>query len=472
MNKLYIFLIGLIVLASCSDELEQLPSDSLPGEEAITSIEDLDAAVNGVYRTFIDQFSYPGDYGIYADGRGGDAQIIDNSVNHFQPVYRFQLNPNSGHASGFYEIFGYATARINNVLLFVDNIEYDDAEKDAYDDYLGQLYAIRALAHFDMARIYAQLPAVAPDLNAESSGIVLNDEAYPVESEFERSTLKETYDFIVDDFERALDLLSKEKVDESGAINYWAAKGLLARVYLYLEDYDNALMHAHDVIAESGYSLYTVDNYLDVWKQKGTDESLFEILITPTMSAQRNSIGYYSDPEGYPEFAASDEFADWLLAQTDDIRSQSIREKEGEDGANKGYYTMKYEGQEGVGDPLYVNNPKIIRLSEVYLIASEAKLLGGQYADSYDAVDYYNDLRSKRIENYDDASEVTIDDILEERRREFFGENHRMFDLVRHQRNIDHPSLGEIEYDDYKIISAIPERERDISPDLEQNPGY
>ncbi|MDG5798940.1 RagB/SusD family nutrient uptake outer membrane protein [Marinilabiliaceae bacterium ANBcel2] len=470
MNRILIILTVVFAFSACSDQLEQFPSSSLPLEEAVTTVPDLNNAVNGVYRTFIDQYSYPGDFGIYADGRGGDGQIID-AVNHFQPVARYQMHPNSGSAAGFYEIFAYAIARANDLLAHVDNIEVGEDEEEAFNDLIGQLYAVRAMAHFDMARIYAQLPGVASDLDAANSGIVIADERVEVDAQFRRSTLRETYDFIIEDFQKSLDYLSKEEADGSGKINYWAAKALLSRVFLYYEDYDNALTNAHDVIVDSPYSLFEIDEFISSWKQQGTSESLFEVLITSTMSAQRNSIGYYTNPDGYAEFAASDDFRDWLVAQSDDIRSQSIAFKSDE-GSNEAYYTIKYEGREGVADPLYINNPKIIRLAEVYLIAAEAALLGGVSGEAYDAVDYYNELRANRIDEYAEVSDIDIDDILDERRRELFGENHRMFDLVRHQRSIIHPDIGEIPYDDHRIISAIPQRERDISPDLAQNPGY
>lgn len=475
MKRVFIFFISLTLLSGCSDELDQFPSESLPGNEAITTVNDLRLAVNGVYRTLVSRYSYAGDYGIFADGRGGDGKIIDNGVNHFHPVYNFQLNANSEHSAGFYQIFYYAAARINNILLFTESIGDKEELSETYDDYLGQLYALRGLVHFELARLYAQLPSVAANMDAENSGIVLNDQSYPVSEKFKKSTLKDTYDFIISDLESSLDLLSKEKPDGSGAINYWAAKALLSRVYLYLQNYDKALEHAHDVVVgvnATDYSLYGRDEFLSVWKRTGTSESLFELLISETMSAQRNSLGYYTDPEGYAEFAASDDFKEWLFEQTDDIRLSSVVYKEGANGRNAGYYTMKYQGQEGVGTPLYVNNFKVIRLSEVYLIAAEAKLLGGTYSGSNDAVWYYNELRKNRIDSYADVTSITIEDVLDERRREFFGENHRMFDLVRHKRNIVHPILGTIAYNDYRILVAIPQRERDISPDLEQNPEW
>ena len=105
-----------------------------------------------------------------------------------------------------------------------------------------------------------------------------------------------------------MELLSKEKKEASGKINYWAAEALLSRAYLYMNDNDNALKHAANVIANSPYKLYSINDYLTVWKKTGTSESLFEVLTTDKSSAQRNSLGYYTNPDGYPECAASENF--------------------------------------------------------------------------------------------------------------------------------------------------------------------
>ena len=253
---------------------------------------------------------------------------------------------------------------------------------------------------------------------------------FPFDAKFKRSTLKQTYDFIVADLKKSMELLSKKEKEASGKINYWAAEALLSRVYLYMNDNDNALKHATNVIANSPYKLYSMNEYLTVWKKTGTSESLFEVLTTDKSNAQRNSLGYYTNPDGYPECAASEDFKTWLTSQTTDIRSQSIREKSADKGKHKGLYTIKYEGQEGASSPLYVNNFKVIRLSEVYLIAAEAKLKGGNAPDAKEAVWYYNELRKNRISDYVDAASVTLEEILDERRRELFCENHRMYDMV------------------------------------------
>ena len=468
-----LFLLLAILFVGCENDFDQRPSASLPSTDATPNLATFNTAINGVYSTLISRWSFLGDHGLYADAKGGELKLIDAAANHFQPVVIYQTDKNSGMAIGSYQSFSYFTARINSVMESAVNVQDKDNNIAQYNDNLGQLYALRALAHFEMARLFAQIPVAAKDVNAANSGIVLNDKLYEYNTKFTRSTLKQTYDFIIADFVKSLELLSKSKKEASGKINYWAAEALLSRVYLYLGDYNNALKYAVDVIENSPYELYARDKYLSVWKLTGTDESLFEILTTDNVNAQRNSLGYYTNPDGYPEAGASDAFMAFLEDKTGDIRVQTVKEKARSDGSRKGYYTTKYEGQEGSSTPLYTNNLKVIRLSEMYLIAAEAQLAGGTATGAKGALWYYNELRSNRIADYEDAATVTIDNILDERRIEFFCENHRMFDMVRHKRDIFSQQLNAtLKYDDTRLLTAIPEREINISPQLVQNPGY
>lgn len=470
MKKALLFLI-ITMMVSCTDQFEKMPSDQLPSTSAITTVKDLGLAVNGVYVLFINRASYAGDFGLYADGKGGDTKFM-STFNHFSPITRYQHDATSEVPARSYQIIYTSLARINNILSVTDAITVGSGEEESFNDLVGQLYALRALCHFDAARLFAQLPGAAADMNAPNSGIVLATEYYQPDATFTRSTLSQTYDQILTDLETSLSLLSKSK--NYGKFNYWAAKAIESRAHLYLENYDEALEAAIEVINnDAGYRLYERNEYLGAWSKTATSESLFEIITTDNVNAARNSLGYYTIPAGYCEVAATDEFAAWIRSDPNDIRSEIITQMS-DDGDYLAWYPVKYLGQEGATAPSYVNNPKIIRLSEIYLIAAEARLKGGNTPGSLEAADFYNILRSKRISGNTNASSVTIDDILQERRRELFCENHRFFDLVRNRIAVNAPivQLTPIPYNDPRMIIAIPKRELDISPDLKQNPGY
>ncbi len=476
-NIFYSIILGLaLAVTGCEDFLEESPSGSLPSEEAITSVTDLNNAVNGIYTGMIDfdlglgdftePFSYyGGDFIAYAGLKGGDLNYT-SSNNQISPMARFEHSAESNFAEQFWQMPYTLAGRVNDILSVIDDIEVNSDETERFNDLKGQLYALRALLHFDVARMFAKLPSIT-DVNEPNTGIPLSKEKFPVDYEPVRTTLKETYDFIKSDLNTSLELLSQEQ--NLGRINYWAALGLLARVHLYLEENNEALAAAQEIISISPYSLYTMEEYLTVWDKEGTSESMFEILTNSSYNSQRNSIGYYTHSEGYGEAAMSEQGYHVMTENPDDVRGQLI-EWEDAEADMVGFYIQKYPGRDG---DLYVNNPKVIRLSEVYLIAAEAKVKGGTASGSQSAADYINQLRQHRIAGYSNVASVTLDDVLTERRKELVAEGHRNWDAWRNGRSIFSPRLNrEIDGHFERAILPIPKRERDISPALAQNPGY
>ncbi len=471
MKKISIFLIALsMTFASCENFLDESPSSQLPTETAITSVQDLSNAINGVYYTLVnEQYGLAGDMFIYADLKGTDTKYISKG-GHCSYLSDYQHSANDGHPDGFwYDIYA-SLGRANYALAGASGMTVTTADKAVYDDYMAELHAIRGWMHFQGAILFCQIPTVSGvDMNAANSGLPISDRVFPVAYQPTRTTLAETYAFITSELETALLTLSKDA--KPGRINYWAAKAILSRVYLYMGNNNKALEYAADVITNSGKSLYSRAEYQTVWSATFTKESLFELGVTDLTNAQRNSFGYYCDPSGYAECAATDDFFAYATANVADIRSTMISEKIAGT-KNKGYYTNKYPGQASSTTPTYTNSPKIIRMSEVYLIAAEAAVKGGTAAGAQSASFYINALRTNRITGYVDVATVTLDDIMDERRLELAFEGHRFFDLVRNNYPFTNPVVGAVLPTDYRMILAIPQRERDISSGLAQNPKY
>ena len=343
-------------------------------------------------------------------------------------------------------------------------------QTETVDKLRGQLYAWRALLHFDLARLFAHIPTTVDDVNAANSGIVLADKVVAPDFKGDRATLAQTYKQITDDFTQAMNLLeaSKDEKKQTGYFNYYAALALRARANLYAGKYAEALADAKEVIKDGGYSLYTPANYEKVWEQEGTSESIFELLITANYNPQRNSIGYFTDASGYPEAALADngKVLTYLKATPADVRSKLIKEQSVSGVADTHFFPAKYPGRDG----LYVNNPKIIRLSEVYLIAAEAELKGNN--DGGKAAAYINDIEKNRVVGYTDVASVTIDDVIAEYEKEFFAENQIAFAYWRNKKSITNQVNKVINYNDDRTILPIPQREIDYYPALVQNAGY
>jgi hypothetical protein len=473
----YLILAGLLAMASCEDFLTQTPSYALPAEEAIVTIDDLQNAVNGAYSRLNAFDYYSGDFfplgDLRADIMRANPQLDANQIS---PVSKYQYDKNSSYAVNFWRAPYVTIGRINDVLNVADGIVPASGEEERYNDLIGQLYALRALCHFDLVRMFAQLPTALHDditMDTPDSGIPIADRVFPVEYKPVRNTLAEVYNFIIEDFDRAIERLNPQpSITESyGYINIWAAKALKARVQLYLGNYAQALILAEDVIQHagpSGYRLAEITEYYNMWGDIMQPEYLFEVVTTLLYNAQRNSLGYYADPDGYGEFTVTNDFAGWLLSFSTDIRSLMVSIKENSQGYGRGYYCNKYPGREG---SLYVNNAKVIRMSEVYLIAAEAAL---KTSDQTKADQYLNELRQKRLVVQNDLTNVTLNNILDERKKELFAEGQRSWDVWRNKGSLVNTnfSFDPVAYDNYHTLLAIPQRETDISPGLVQNPGW
>lgn len=471
-----------VALTSC-DLLDKEPSDSWDSGSAIQTVDDLKYAINGVYETQtgnVSQFgNYTGDFGLFADLKGSDYKCVGNN-NQATEISRYQATATGNQPEAIYQLFYKSIARVNKIM---EQTQASGLQGEQVDACMGELYALRALFHFDLARVYAQLPTVVDDVNS-AMGIVLATKTLDYTFVPERATLAQTYQAILDDVNKAVELMgtvesTKSKAD--GHMNYWAALALRARVNLYLDDVNvggttehnkQALKDAEEIISSNVYKLYTLADYTSVWAKEFTDESIFEFQTTAQYNPQRNSLGYYTDPTGYAEAGMSDSFVKDFVenpAYAKDVRvSAGMIAKESDEGYNEAYYTQKYPGRDG---QIYVNNAKVFRLSEMYLIAAEANWKMNQ--DGVKAAEYINDLRKQRIEGYEDVSSVTLDDILTERRLELNGEGHMAWDMWRNGKSVINPVANEVKPGANNAVFPIPQANINVSHGaLKQNPGF
>src|SRR5699024_4507815 len=130
------------------------------------------------------------------------------------------------------------------------------------------------------------------------------------------------------------------------------------------------------------------------------------------------------------QFIASDYYLDRLGQDASDVR-WGVLDYDEISSSHMGA-SYKYSGDidlsgDGKSTATAVNI-KVIRLSEIYLIAAEAAL----HSDKELAATYLNKIRS-RAPNLPAAtqSSIDIDMILDERSKELFTEGHRFFDMLR-----------------------------------------
>ncbi len=149
-----------------------------------------------------------------------------------------------------------------------------------------------------------------------------------------------------------------------------------------------------------------------------------------------------------------------------------------------GYSIRKWRNVSSSGQP--GSNPTwvdvdfpMFRLAEAYLIYSEALLRSG--GDNADALTYFNKLRERAYGNTSgNLGSVTLQDVLDERAREFQWEGKRRTDLIRYNQFTTAaylwPWKGNVPegraVESFRNLYPIPSAEINTNPNLHQNPGY
>lgn len=481
-------LTSMLSFTSCDDFLDMQPTNAGNSAGAVATVADAQVAMNGVMSAMTSSLYYGRNLFMYGDAKGGDLTIYAAGRG-LDALYSFNHTPNSGSYSGFWSRGYYCILQVNTLLANIRKLQEAGTEEN-FDFIKGQALTLRALFYFDLVRLYG-LPY---SYDKSAYGVPNVTEAISVEAQPLRATVEENYRQILQDLAEGATLMSGNKSRQNGYVGYYANIALQARVKLYMEDYAGALAAAKEVIESGVYSLYKPDEWVESWSRQFGPESIFELGITTEESdLGTGSLGFYLMRYGRVKgaqgwFLASDYFLHRLGEDPTDVRWGVMGNDEywvDTDEERKGACYKYMGGLDLPGDGKATNtavNIKIIRLSELYLIAAEAALHNG---DKEAAAGYLNAIRS-RAPQLAPATAATVSDdlILDERSKELFGEGHRFFDLMRMNRSIEYNDDFQsvpvsqrekvIDRTFYKIVLPISQDELNANPALEsqQNKGY
>lgn len=486
-------------LSSCvNDWLDVAPSDGTDADAALTSSSDLAAVRTGMYKALKGNSSLVDYYGqqffVYGDVHAGDDYQYNNLGGSNRASFYYDMNYQT--ASEFtssnvawkspYIVIG----RANRIIAAAEGGALSDAAeaKATIDQYAAEAKVLRALAHFDLVRIYGK--PYTEDQGA-SLGVPLVTEVLESNAKPARSTVAEVYTQVVKDLTEAISSNALATETEPGYVSVWGAKAILSRVYLNMGDYANALSVAEDIIKNSGAALWTRDQYFKAWDASTPNESEFLFRLNVAGSTDNNDlngIGNLQQRDGYKEMVATKKFVDMLTSDPKDVRNDMFLPAKAEKevavyGTNK-VFLNKLRGQGG--NLRNVTIVPIIRLSEVYLTAAECAFRNN---DKTKAVEYLNDLvknRTTTVASLATVDNITLDRILIERRKELIGEGQRYFDALRNNETITrytseadkgwHKTLSKeaqsFNRDYFKAIVAIPQAEINANPNIKQNTGY
>lgn len=485
MKKLYsilaIFCLAVLTLASCQNFLDWPPTDSASAETSITSVSDAEIMLTGVMNKLTSSSYLGRNMFMYADTKGGDLCIV-SAGRGMDAMYKFNQSASGTSYSGFWQQGFNVILQINNIIENVEALEAEGAS--GFDDILGQAYTLRAMVYFDLVRLYGRpynyqktswgVPNITTRIDAGAKEV--------------RVTVEANYQQIVSDLKKGESLISKDV--SNGFINYYGNKALQARVCLYMDNFAGALAAAEEIINSNVYKLYENNEWVSSWSKMFGTESIFELIMDDTTTGLGSSSlgGYYARYKDYGNvlgyFVNSTNFIENILGEDPtDVRWGVYTYDE--TSTTRMGCCYKYLGgvdKPGDGKSQAGNvNVKVIRLSEIFLIAAEAALETGSKSK---AVSYLNKIR-RRSPGLAPATEstISIDMILNERAKELQLEGHRFFDMMRRNKTITFddemdPAASAyqrghtIDRTSYLTVLPIPQREIIINPDLQQNDGY
>ena len=473
-------------LTACEGFLDTVPTNAVVDKNAMVTLADASVACNGLY-TPLKYYTLYGTYIPYMGDLRADNIYPRTSDGTGAVIYTWQYESTQS------SYFGTLWSNYYNVIMrcntFIENIDACEASSTGdiakKNDYTGQAYAVRALCYFDLARLYGQTYTF--DNGASLGAVLVTENLGPNEARLPRSTVAQTYDQILKDLAAAKELLARET--NLGHFNYWAARLLEARVNLYMGRYAEALTAAADVINNSPYRMVGGNDYAAYWGREGDLESVLELLVSVQGDIDSDG-GFYTI---YHNMWFDDSNAGGSLIPTlkwrnlfkdtpDDVRGQMIQYDDPTTGGRKSgeYWLRKFIGNKDQGYTFRRNNPRVMRITEAYLIAAEAALATGNTGE---ASRYLNAVRKRADATAADVT-ATMDLIQTERQKEFIGEGHRFFDVMRtggtitsdendpHEFRSGTAYTHSLKAGDPKAVLPISSDERVSYPELQQNPGY
>lgn len=441
MKKLQLYLLAILfVSVSCSDELNVEPNDAMSEFDFLNNPDNAIQLVNGVYNKLLDwnmssfawigvtsitsddadKGSTPGDTG--TDKHKLDALNFDSNLLSFKDVWDARYD-------GIY--------RANNAIYYLERLTIDQNLKNRL---IGEAKFLRALWYFDLVRCFGGVPLV-------TSKIEITDIETVNAVVYNRKSKAETYAQIEADLLDAIEKLptkSQYAQSDLGRASKGAAQALLAKSYLYQEQWQKAF-DTSDLVLNSGtYGL--MPNYADVWKEIGENgiESIFEVQAT----LSKGIVGYtdVQGPRGTPDLGWGFNTPSASLANAysaGDLRKNAtilfVQSSpfllwdgfEGSPSWNNSRYNYKayqssvvesWNGNKGET----AKNLRILKFSDVVLIRAEAAL---QLGNSAEALVQVNRLRTRA--GLSELTSISLDQLYEERHLEMAMEHDRWFDLVR-----------------------------------------
>lgn len=492
-------LISAVLCTFCATScLDKEPGDAIRTEEAMSSYAEAEQVLVGIYADWKSASLYSGLLTLLPDIQSDLVYAVNGNTNTYVDIWQWDILPTNRYVEAVYAALYGVIGDCNFFLEKLPELRKkikDDRELEILVDFEGEVLVSRALAYSELIKCFCK--AYDPQTAANELGVVLVrkfDGSEPTK----RASLKDSYDFVLADLEKAESLLLEE--DDLGYNGVYftitTAQALHARVALYMQDWDKAVEYSTKVLDKtdkyelsSAKTIYSAANvsYFDylwqydsgfevIWKVGFTDTSFGGRLGSPFLHITTDYTHYY------PDFVPAIDIL--TLYDKSDLRYDSyfVEVTTGHSHHLTWPVLVKYFGNRNFisSSNLYeLQMPKPFRLAEQYLIRAEAYCRKSMYREAG------QDLSTLRKARYSVGGSIGVnennwlDTISDERARELFMEGFRLQDLKRWNRGFTRrpqsESLAEgsslkVEAGDPLFVWPIPKHELE-SPGSEIQPN-
>lgn len=468
-----------VCFASCDDFLTETPETAVPEAEAMETLKAAEEVCIGVYSTFKNPSLYSGTMVQAPEVQADLFYAAKGYSNRFGAFYRWEVNPNEAELLsvyyGLYQI-------VNRCNFFMDNEEKVRAtltnkdDRKLMDKYTADVCFMRAYAYSDLVRLFCN--AYEEGKGGETLGVPMYlhyREGNGSTVVKKRESLDSCYNQILADLDRAEELEPRVGAD-APFVTKGAVLALRARVLLNMQRWAEAEEYATKVIeqkngdgltyelADAYYNVVTLggdvmDEYSCMWTYDTADEIIWKVSFSTTdMGGSLGSL-YMGITSGRynPNYLP----ANWLLEsyQNYDMRYSAFYKHVTTMQGVAWEAFVKFPGNpmiDGTSGVYYTNMPKLLRLSETYLIRAEARIMQDNMKG---ACEDLTTLRRARIKDYGTAmyntNEQTLAAIQEERAKELIGEGFRLTDLKRWNLGFERtPQTGTIDGTNYNGLKV------------------
>ena len=466
--KKYLLYITIITIAAsaCNKQLDLRPSDYIDPEGAYQNVEDVNQGLLGAYSAL----SYYSSIRYTSLVTDENMLPSENSTGSGFATHRWQYDGSFLHDA--WKDNYIAIDRLNRALSASYRVAVKPSEHEALSQYRGELLALRAYCHLELARNFAE------KYEPGALGIPYMDSSFIGKPA--RLSFAETMARINQDLAAAKGMIPAG-FDDRTRLNKAAVAALQARAALYEKNWDNAIAYATEAI--DALPLASRIQFPQVWKDNSTAEVFWKLKRVTGDEEIGNfytQAGFLDNPAGRRIYYAASYKLTNLFDKSNDIRFSSyIKIDAGRLAAgNVPNAVVKYIAANTASN---LADIKLLRTGEMYLIRAEA------YAEKNQpglAAEDLNDLRAARIAGYtpqafaDKAAIIAA--VYSERFKELAFEGHRHFDLRRRNMDISRNpedavnALGAVLLtpNDPEYVFPIPNSELRANPNMKQNPGY